>query len=135
MSRITYLAVLYYTDQRWISSHFYIIFIYTDVLVIERYFCYQMAWHWMECRKEGTIPFFFSVHIITGSMLPTLRIAAVQHKYLWWLCQRDIDHRKLHFGTDCLQLYIQGNSTFCILSFAKVWNKKLNKCSAMFVGK
>ena len=56
---------------------------------------------WMPDRRICTIWF---VHIITESILPTLRSLSVQHKYLWWLCQSDVYHSKLLIGTDCLQL-------------------------------
>jgi hypothetical protein len=61
----------------------------------------------MSHRRNYTIRF---VHIITGSMLPTLRIVAVQHKYLWWLCQSDVYSNMLLIGTDCLQLYVYGKT-------------------------
>jgi len=86
----------------------------------------------MPHRRNYTIIF---VHIITGSMLPTLRSDVVQHKYLWWLCQSDVQHRILHFGTDCLQLYVQRECTFSIFRFPKEWNKTLNKREAIFVRK
>jgi hypothetical protein len=61
----------------------------------------------MQHRRKHTIRF---VHIITGWMLPTLRSVAVQHKYLWCLCQSDAYRNMLLIGTDCLQLYVYGKT-------------------------
>jgi hypothetical protein len=67
--------------------------------MIDRYFGYQIAKHWMEWSIGETIPFDF-VHIIIALMLSTLRSVAVQHKYLWRLFQIYVHHRKLSFFTD-----------------------------------
>jgi len=85
----------------------------------------------MKYRIGETVPFDF-VHIIRESMLLTLRSVAVQHIYLFWLCQSDVYHRKLRIGTGILQHYVHGKSTIVIVRFVKERKKALNKSRKIF---
>jgi len=88
----------------------------------------------MECRIGETIPFDF-VHIIIESMLLTLRSVAVQHKYLCWLSQSDVNHRKLRITTDYIQFYVHGKCTLYFVSSVKVGNKMLKNVERYLGGK
>jgi hypothetical protein len=74
--------------------------------------------------RKYTIGF---VHVITGSILPTWRSVAVQHKYLWCLPQNAAYCYRL------LTALRSRKNTFAIVGFVKVRNKALSKIREMFV--
>ena len=106
-------------------------FVNIDVLVIDPYFCHQIAWHWMECRTGESVLFDLYTSSPDWCCQP----------YEVFQCNKNICdfYAKAMFTTErCLLVLTVYRITFtekhiATVDFVKVRNKALNKSREKFV--